>query len=231
MRKHLAGLASLALVGTFAFAMPGHAANSGQSSRTYGTNSADCTKPGDGTVTASPDVLWPPNHKMKTITVSYFEGTNNGDGTATGDGDGDKISLADFTVGQVDAGAKGPNDDGEGQGSGQPGVAAGKQGADYTTPANGQGTGEQKWAGSKPVADTVVWSTTVQIRSERAGSSGPNGGRVYAINVTCHSSDATEDPGNDNASTATVFVCVPHDQSQDTRNAECPAVVPNYPTS
>lgn len=45
-----------------------------------GTSTAVC---GDGTVTATPGRLWPPNHKLKTVTLTYEE---------TGD-DGDTIGL------------------------------------------------------------------------------------------------------------------------------------------
>ncbi|TML63126.1 MAG: hypothetical protein E6G17_06590 [Actinobacteria bacterium] len=57
---------------------------------------------------------------------------------------------------------------------------------------------------------------------QRAGTNGPDAGRLYSITVKCHA-----DPIDvaDHSNMATVHVCVPHDQSSDTRGQECPAVI------
>ena len=182
MKKLGLGVAVLALMAGAslpALAKQGHQRN--------GTSSASCN---DGTVSASPAIIWPPNHKLVPVTVAYDE---NG-----GDGDNDQISVTDIKVSMVDgSGAV----DVEGNGAGQPGA---KQGPDYSVPDPLPG----------PVPDTETWSVPVGIRSERAGTVGNGSGRVYTLTVTCHDSggtDPTETLGE--SKTVMVFVCVPHDMS------------------
>lgn len=78
-----------------------------------GTGTAACS---DGTVTWSPAKLWPPNHTLRTVTISYDEAENDGDAIGlsvtaiSSDDDGlEKGSTAnnepDFTgVGNSDSG-------------------------------------------------------------------------------------------------------------------------------
>ena len=96
-------------------------------------------------------------------------------------------------------------------------MSAGQQGADYVAPSNSQLP--------PAVPDTQTWSTIVQIRSERAGTNGPDAGRLYSITVTCHDQGGLDVTENAEQQKATVHVCVPHDQSSDTRGQECPAVI------
>jgi len=83
------GLAALALVGTFAFAAPGSAT---KAPKQFGLSTAPCN---DGDVTASPAIIWPPNHKLIPVDVTYAE--TQSDGT-TGDGDNDQIAITDITI-------------------------------------------------------------------------------------------------------------------------------------
>ncbi|HMC51315.1 MAG TPA: hypothetical protein VKI64_01055 [Acidimicrobiales bacterium] len=187
MKKFGLGLAVLALVG--AGSLPAMAT---QGHQRTGTSSASCN---DGTVSASPAILWPPNHKLVPVTVSYAEKGGSGDG------DGDQISVTKIDVSMVDGNG---NANVEGKGAGQP---TAQQGPDFSVPSPLPG----------PVADTSTWSVDVGIRSERAGTVGNGSGRVYSLNVTCHDqggvdpSDPAELTGQDGM--ATVFVCVPHDMS------------------
>lgn len=58
-------------------AVPGTGGDgNGRGPGTGGTGTTDCN---DGTLTWSPTQIWPPNHKMKTITVVYDENDNDGD--------------------------------------------------------------------------------------------------------------------------------------------------------
>ena len=164
---------------------------------TGGTSSAACN---DGTVSASPSVLWPPNHKMNTIDLSYAE--NSG----SGDGDNDNISLTNVTVTMID-GNNAANT--EGNGSGPP---ASVQGPDSSVPSPLPAA----------VPDTQTWSVPIGIRAERAGTDGNGSGRVYQLMVSCNDSGGTAD-ANDPTEVAgqngmaTVAVCVPHDQSAASR--------------
>lgn len=158
--------------------------------RTYGTSSIACN---DGTVSLNPAILWPPNHKMRSVTLSY----------ADTDNDGDTISLSDIGVTEADAGSPG-----EGLGAGQP---ASKQGADWSAPGNDE----------LPAAttDPTPYNVGIQLRAERAGTDGNGNGRIYAVTVTCHDSAATSDPTEalPQQQKVTVFACVPHDQSPTSR--------------
>lgn len=134
-----------ALVAGQAIAIPG--------ARTGGTGNISC---GDGTVNWSPTTIWPPNHKMKTVTINYVDNDN--------DGDHNTITVDAILHDQADS--DGAN---EVQGSGQP---TEQQGLD--------------WAGVGNTAsadDPATATTTAQVRAERSGTL--KTGRTYTITVTC----------------------------------------------
>ena len=121
-----------------------------------GTGTAPC---GEGTVTWSPAVVWPPNHKLVPITISWTENQEPTDVL------GDQNTLSADSVDTV-----GTDD----KGAGQP---TKKQGPDYsgvpqTSPA---------------VDDGQPATVTVYVRAERSGTD--KAGRTYTINLTCHSGD------------------------------------------
>lgn len=121
---------------------------------------------GDGTVTVTPETLWPPNHKLATISISYVE-------TAT-DTAADTISL---TINSI-------TDDELAQ---DPGTAG--------TP-DSCGPDDVDWVfDSTPVtaSDPSAAATTVQVRAERCGDDKAQGGRKYTINLTCAGSDGSTD--------------------------------------
>lgn len=187
---------SLGVVGVAALLFGGIAlpAAATQGHQSGGTSMASCN---DGTVTASPAILWPPNHKLIPINVSYFE--NSG----SGDGDSDQIQVTNIDVSFVDGNGQ---VNVEGHGAGQPSP---QQQPDFVV---------GNLPGANP--DTQTWTTKgtddVQIRSERAGTVGNGSGRVYMLKVTCKDTVAgpvTEPPPPGGSNMGTVFVCVPHDQS------------------
>lgn len=115
---------------------------------------------GNGTVTWSPAVVWPPNHKLVPITISWTENKESTD--VTGDSDNTLSADSVTSVGVDDKGA------------GQPSK---KQGPDYSgVPTT-----------SSPVADGQPATVTVYVRAERSGTD--KAGRTYTINLTCHSGD------------------------------------------
>jgi len=118
-----------------------------------GSGSTPCN---DGTVTWSPTTLWPPNHKMQTITIGYTDNDN----------DGDMIGVMIGSISDNQSSSDGSN---ELRGSGQP---TDKQGLDWS------GTGNMGTA-----SDPGTATTTAQVRAERSGTS--KAGRTYTINVTC----------------------------------------------
>jgi len=160
-----------------------------QGHQTGGTSSASCN---DGVVSASPAVLWPPNHKFQDITLSYTDNDN----------DGDTIQITDVQESMADVNGKvGAN--GESLGAGGP-----QHDPDYVAPA----------LPSPEAKDPGTTSTVAEVRSERSGTTGNGSGRVYSFTVTCHDSggsDPTEMAGESDM--ATVFVCVPHDMSAASR--------------
>ncbi len=118
-----------------------------------GSGSVACN---DGTVTWSPTSLWPPNHKMQTITINYSDTDN----------DGDMIGIMVGPISDNQASSDGSD---ELKGSGQP---TGSQGLDWS------GTGNMATANDPGTA-----TTTAQVRAERSGTS--KDGRTYTIQVTC----------------------------------------------
>jgi hypothetical protein len=66
MKKHLAVLAGIGLIAATAIAVPGLAGDNNRGSVTVACGD-------NGTITASPTVLWPPNHKDVPITFTYTD--------------------------------------------------------------------------------------------------------------------------------------------------------------
>jgi len=135
VRKSLIGAAVAALgLGTFAIPALSGAAPGAPQGGTGGP--VTC---GKGTITWTPNNLWPPNHKLQTVTVTYV-GDNDGDmATATITGWSDNE-----TTGGVEL-----------NGSGQPDAAG--QGPDVVPGAPGMGS------------DSGPVKTTAQVRAERSG--------------------------------------------------------------
>jgi len=176
--------AAVAAVGV---AAPGFAAGGAHASGT-----AECvnatTGQSDGTVTWTPTSIWPPNHKMQTVTIRY---------TAPADVAGDTSTVTIGTITDDQAAADGSD---EINGSGQP---TGQQGLDWS------GTGN---SGSAPEGSPAT--TTAQVRAERSGHG--QSGRTYSIQVMCGEQDggaAAVNPAEQGM--ATVTVNVPHDQGNN----------------
>lgn len=183
--KRLAlGAAGIAAV---AISMP---ASAGQG--THGDGTAPCvnmtTGQQDGTVTWNPTTVWPPNHKMQTVTISY---------TAPADVPGDQSTIMIGAITDDQAASDGSD---ELNGSGQP---TDQQGLD--------------WAGmghSASAAEGTPATTTAQVRAERSGRS--QAGRTYSIQVMCGENDGgTGVMAANEQGMATVTVKVPHDQGQN----------------
>lgn len=142
----------------------------------------------DGTVTPSTTSLWPPNHKMHTVTISY---------TAPSDAPGD---VSDITITGIIDDQANADGSGEAQGSGAP---TDVQGLDWSGIGN---------SGSAPEGSAA--STTVQLRAERSGLF--QSGRTYTIMVSCGEQDAGSGVDNPAESgMASVTVNVPHDQGNN----------------
>jgi len=110
-----------------------------------------------GTITWSPAVVWPPNHKLVPITISWTENSSS-----PADNDSNTLTVTGITS----VGADGP-----GSGSGQP---TPQQGPDYTGVGN-----------SASAADGSPATVTVYVRAERAGTD--MAGRSYDIQLACQS--------------------------------------------
>jgi hypothetical protein len=121
-----------------------------------GSGSAPC---GNGTVTWDPAVLWPPNHKLVPVTISWTENKEQTEVLA------DQNTLSADSVSSVGVDDKG---------SGQP---TNKQGPDYSgVPTT-----------SSSVPDGQAATVTVYLRAERSGTD--KAGRTYTVNLTCKSGD------------------------------------------
>ena len=175
--KRLA-LSAVAIAG-IAMAFPSSAASSG------GSNHTAC---GNGTVTWSPTSIWPPNHKMQTVTISYVAPADN---PSTND-------TTTITVGAITDNQAASDGSGELNGSGQP---TDQQGLDWA------GTGN-----SATSAEGSTATTTAQVRAERSGHG--KDGRTYSIQVMCSESTAGSgmSADTDGNGMATLTVNVPHDQ-------------------
>ena len=97
MRKRtwatLAVAGSLGLAG--ALGSGGVVPATANASHASGTGTASCN---DGTITYSPTTLWPPNHNMTTINISYLD--NDGDSDAT------MVSVMSITDNQTTGGVE-----------------------------------------------------------------------------------------------------------------------------
>jgi hypothetical protein len=180
-RKNLVKLFASVVIAAFAAAIAAAPA-SARNRFEGGSASVPC---GDGQIVYSPTQLWPPNHKMRTITITYIDSSEPG--ATMGDDDGDDESL---TVNSITHNQVGDDDEG-GHGCGKP---TDKQGPDWIFSGN-------------PILgkDPTPIGTTVQIRGERCGKD--DSPRVYTINVTCGDTD----PGS-NPTTVDLTVIVPHDK-------------------
>ena len=204
----IAGAAQQSSAGSAAAASSSSSA--GKPSGSGGSGSTNSHKSGgighvgcnDGTVYYTPSTIWPPDHKMQTITIWYVD--NDGDGDST------KIAVDMISDNQVVNGQ-------EFNGSGQP---TAQQGADWTGTGNsgmGSDTGSSNTGDSAPNAMTYA-----TVRAERSGTD--MAGRTYDIQVTC-----TDTGGNMTAASAEqgsmmdvhmadLLVYVPHDQGNNVPN-------------
>jgi hypothetical protein len=171
----------VAAVAAVAFAVPTFA-NPGN-----GTGGSQQTACADGTVTWSPTSVWPPNHRMQTIDISYV---------APADAPGDKTTI---TVGMITDDQSAPDGTDELNGSGNP-----NEGLDWAGIGNTATSDEGQPA-----------NTTAQVRAERSGRD--QTGRTYSIQVMCSEQTAggmVPDPAD--SGMATLTVTVPHDQGNHT---------------
>jgi hypothetical protein len=184
--KRLAiGAAAIAAVGV---AIPTFAA---PHSPAGGSSHVPCN---DGTISWTPTNLWPPNHKLVPIHISY---TDN-------DGDGDTTMVTVTHVTEQD-GTGAPMDAAVAEtlnGSGKPGQIDAQPDANY--PPTG---------GSDPSTDATY---TEDLRAERAGTDGHGSGRTYDLTVQCTDQGGADlnEPGEGagEMGTADITVTVPHDQ-------------------
>lgn len=132
-------------------------------SSTGGQTQVPC---GDGTITYSPVTLWPPNHKLKTIDISFAESETTPDG--------DTLSLQVTGISS--------NQDTE--------IAAGGSGCGSNRDPN------NNWVFSDTVVtgtagdDVDPVTTSVKVTEERCGKI--KSARVYTIDVTCGDEDGTD---------------------------------------
>jgi len=167
----------------FALARPASAANKLEG----GTASVPC---GEGQVVYSPIQIWPPNHKMRTVSVTYVDSSAPGAVQGDNDGDQETLTINSITENQT------ADDDGGGKGCGNP---TSKQGPDWsfsTNPVNSM--------------DPQNVGTTVQIRGERCAKDKTEP-RVYTISVSCGNPDSGS---SSNPTTVDLNVTVPHDKKQ-----------------
>ncbi|HET6816445.1 MAG TPA: hypothetical protein VFH66_04380 [Mycobacteriales bacterium] len=174
-------LTSAALIG-IALAIP---ASASQHLASGGNGSTGCA---DGTVTWSPTSIWPPNHKMQTVTINYTAPADNPNTS-------DTTTITVDSVVDDQAGADGS---GELQGSGQP---TAQQGLDWGGVGNSATSAEGQTA-----------TTTASVRAERSGLM--QSGRTYTITVSCTEQTGGSVPNPGDSGMATLTVTVPHDQGQ-----------------
>jgi hypothetical protein len=133
-----------------------------------GTAQVSC---GDGLVTYSPIMLWPPNHKMTQIDISFAEPHPE----STTDTGTETLGLAVTGI-SSDQDAQ---DAAANAGCG-PETGAGDDWVFSTTPVFGAAND-----------DTATVSTSVQVAAERCAKLKTS--RVYTIDVTCTDSDGATD--------------------------------------
>jgi hypothetical protein len=177
--KRLA-LTSAAVIG-IAIAIPASA----HPFASHGDGSTSCA---DGTVTWSPTSVWPPNHKMQTVTINY---------TAPADTP-DTSDTTTITVDSVVDDQAGTDGSDELNGSGQP---TDQQGLDWGGIGNSATSAEGQTA-----------TTTAQVRAERSGL--VQAGRTYTITVSCSEQTGGSVPNPVDSGMAMLTVNVPHDMGQ-----------------
>ena len=165
----------------FAFARPASAAKKLEG----GIASVGC---GEGQVVYSPIQLWPPNHQMRTISVTYIDSSAAGATQGDKDSDQETLTINSITDNQT------ADDDAGGKGCGQ---TTSKQGADWIFSSN-----------TITSMDPQNIGTTVQVRAERCAQDTAEP-RIYTISVTCGNSDSGS---SSNATTVDLNVTVPHDK-------------------
>jgi hypothetical protein len=133
-----------------------------------GTAQVSC---GDGLVTYSPIMLWPPNHKMTQIDISFAEPHPEG----TTDTGPETLGLAVTGI----SSNQDAQDAAANAGCG-PETGAGDDWVFSTTPVFGAAND-----------DTATVSTSVQVAAERCAKLKTS--RVYTIDVTCTDSDGATD--------------------------------------
>ncbi len=143
-----------------------------------GTAQVSC---GDGLVTYSPIMLWPPNHKLTQIDISFAEPQPE-----------NTTDTGPETLGIQVTGISSNQDAEDAAGNAGCGgeTGAGDDWAFSTTPVLGAAND-----------DSVTVSTSVQVAAERCAKLKTS--RVYSILVTCSDADGTTD-------TAELTVTVPH---------------------
>ena len=143
-----------------------------------GTAQVTC---GDGLVTYTPIMLWPPNHNLTQIDISFAEPQPES-----------TTDVALETLGIQVTGVSSDQDTQDAAANAGCGLETGA-GDDWvfdTTPVSGPAND-----------DTATVSTSVQVAAERCAKLKLS--RVYTIDVTCSDSDGTTD-------TAQLTVTVPH---------------------
>ena len=145
-----------------------------------GTAQVTC---GDGLVTYTPIMLWPPNHNLTQIDISFAE--PHPEGTSDTGPETLGIQVTGISSNQDTEDAAG------GSGCG-PETGAGDDWVFDTTPVVGPAND-----------DTATVSTSVQVAAERCAKL--KGARVYTIDVTCTDSDGA-------TSSAALNVTVPRRQ-------------------
>ncbi len=148
---------------------------------TFNVTVRDTTPPVIGPVVASPQVLWPPNHQMVPIAVSYVVTDNTG---------------ATCTLAVASSEPENARGDGNTAGNARVMDARRQPPAPRTATASGSAS---RSPANTPGDWLIIDAANVLLRAERAGT---GHGRVYAITVTC--ADAYG-----NASTAAASVAVP----------------------
>src|SRR5579864_8808159 len=103
----------------------------------------------DGSITYSPTTLWPPDHKLVPIAISFAQPCDDGPGNAPGSVCG--TGSISITVNSITS-----SEDPEGNGCGKPDP---KQGPDFT------GVGLTNTVQNEPATVTV----TPSVRAERCG--------------------------------------------------------------
>jgi hypothetical protein len=132
-------------------------------SKTGGRAEVPC---GDGTISYSPITLWPPNHKLETIDISFAESETASDDDTIG------LQVTGISSNQDTEVAAGGSGCGSDKVPGDNWVFSG-------TPVMGA-----------PGDDVDPVPTSVQVRAARCGR--VKTARVYTIDVTCTDEDTTD---------------------------------------